>query len=360
MENFENISWENPPSPAEYEKELKKIRKNLRKRNVLLILTSLVLAAALLFGTVQYGIPFLESFYWDPRTVSFGTENGTDLDMVLAAYANLFCPTVDIRGTNVAHNGFASYSLTLERWDEIHGVVSDSYGTLEKGELFIPSGVWECAYGNHVGSYFMNDSDWNAVNRRYFTEKLAQLPEYIQIGAFITFKEDKTIHHTLDFFDELCNENRNRINQTGRYWMAVRHGDEMGSEARCGISFSDSSIDYPEMNAFYPAFSPYHAYEELNYSYVANSQYGPVYETHFKSMLQYLDDQLKQGTGIPAPTLPSGESNPNFYADTLSYVEENGVMVYGCYIVTTPLTLLELMDREDVLFVYPTEGWLNI
>ena len=360
MENFDSMNWENLPTPAEYEKELKKIRRSLRKRNVLIVLTSLVLAAALLLGTVQYGIPFLESFYWDPRTVSFGTEKGTDLDMLLTAYSNLFCPTVDIRGTTVTHNGFASYSLTLQRWDEIHGVVSDSYGTLQKGELFLPSSIWKYAYGNQVGSFFMTDADSNAVNRRFFTEKLSQLPEYIQIGAFITFTEDKTIYKTLDFFDELCNGNWKRVNQTGRYWMAIRHGDEMGNEVRCGISFSESTSDYPEMNQYYPAFSPYHAYEELNHSYAANSQYGPVYETHFKSMLQYLDDQLKQGTGIPAPTLPSGESNPDFYSDTLSYVEQNGVMVYGCYIVTTPLTLLELMDREDVLFVYPTEGWLNI
>ncbi len=360
MENFESMNWENLPTPAEYEKELKTIRRSLRKRNVLLVLTSLVLAAALLFGTVQYGIPFLESFYWDPRTVSFGTEKGTDLDMLLTAYSNLFCPTVDIRGTTVTHNGFASYSLTLQRWDEIHGVVSDSYGTLQKGELFIPSGIWKYAYGNQVGAYFMNDPKSNAATRQRTEKKLAQLPEYIQVGAFITFTADKTIHQTLDFFDELCNGNWKRVNQTGRYWMAIRHGDEMGNEVRCGISFSESTSDYPEVNQYYPAFSPYHAYEEINHSYAANSQYGPVYETHFKSMLQYLDDQLNQGTGIPAPTLPSGESNPDFYSDTLSYVEQNGVMVYGCYIVTTPLTLLELMDREDVLFIYPTEGWLNI
>lgn len=360
MERFEHRNWGNLPSPAEQEKELRKIRKSLRKRNAFLVLTSLVLAAALLIGTIQYGIPFLESFYWDPQTVSFGTENGTDLDMVLAAYANLFCPTVDIRGTNITHNGFASYTLTLQRWDEISGVVSDSYGTLEKGELFIPSGIWKYAYGNQVGAYFMNDPKSNAANRQNNEQKLAQLPEYIQIGAFITFSEDKTIHQTLDFFDELCNENRNRINQTGRYWMAVRHGAEMGFEARCGISFSDSSSDFPEMNAFYPAFSPYHAYDELNVSYSSNSKYGPIYETHFKSMLRYLDDQLTKGTGIPAPTLPSGESNPDFYSDTLAYVEENGVMIYGCYIVSTPQMLLELMEREDVLFVYPTDGWLNI
>ena len=216
MENFESMNWENLPTPAEYEKELKKIRRSLRKRNSLIVLTSLVLAAALLFGTVQYGIPFLESFYWDPRTVSFGTEKGTDLDMLLTAYSNLFCPTVDIRGTTVTHNGFASYSLTLQRWDEIHGVVSDSYGTLQKGELFLPSSIWKYAYGNQVGSFFMTDADSNAVNRRFFTEKLSQLPEYIQIGAFITFTEDRTIYKTLDFFDELCNGNWKRVNQTGR------------------------------------------------------------------------------------------------------------------------------------------------
>jgi len=342
-------------SPTEYQKNLGRIRLNLRKRSVLL-----VLAAALLFTAVRYAIPALESLYWDPRTVSYGTENGTDLDMLLATYSNLFCPTVDVRGTKVTHNGFASYALTLQRVDELRRVFSDSYGSVEKGELFIPSGTWEYAYGDRVGSYFMTVPESNAVNRQYFTEKLSRLPEYIQVGAFITFAEDKSIFKTLDFFDELCNGNWNRINQTGRYWMAIRHEDVMGNEARCGISFADSSSDYPEMNDHYPAFSPYHAYDELNYSYVSNSQYGPIYENHFKSMLKYLDDQLKKGTGIPAPTLPNGESNPNFYEDTLSYVEQNGVMVYGCYIVTTPQTLLELMEREDVLFVYPTEGWLNI
>ena len=48
------------------------------------------------------------------------------------------------------------------------------------------------------------------------------------------------------------------------------------------------------------------------------------------------------------------------YAKALAYVEEHGVMAYGCYIVGSPQALLELMEREDVLMVYPTEGWLNI
>lgn len=98
MENFENISWENPPSPAECKKELKKIRGSLRKRNSLIVLTSLVLAAALLFGTVQYGIPALESRYWDPRTVSFGTEKGMIWIWFLLLTQNYSVPQPIFRG----------------------------------------------------------------------------------------------------------------------------------------------------------------------------------------------------------------------------------------------------------------------
>ena len=108
MENLDSMNWENLPSPADYQKELKKIRKSLRKRNAFIVLTSLVLAAVLLLGTVQYAIPALERRYWDPRTVSYGTERGTDLDMVLAAYSDLFCPTTLFQGTQVSHTGFAS------------------------------------------------------------------------------------------------------------------------------------------------------------------------------------------------------------------------------------------------------------
>ena len=71
MEKMDDQNWENTPSLAENEKELRKIRRNLRKRNALLVLTSLILAAVLLFAAVRYAVPALESLYWDPRTVSY-------------------------------------------------------------------------------------------------------------------------------------------------------------------------------------------------------------------------------------------------------------------------------------------------
>ena len=361
MDNFDNKNWDALPSPAEYDKELKKIKKSLRKRNTMIVLTSLVLAAALLLGAVRYGIPALESLYWDPRTVSFGTEKGTDLDMMLAAYSDLFCPTTVITGTQALRTGFASYSVSIEYMDiSKNEPVKFCYGTLEKGELFLPNGIWPNAYGDKVGALWMQDPYNNAYNKEFYTQKLSQMPEYIQVGAYITFKEDQSVQDVLNFFNKYITSNPDDLNQNTRYWMAVRHSDQMENESRCGISLTGYSDFFPEANRFYPAFNAAQGYSDLNlYEYTLQGQTA-VYETHFKSLLKFMDDQLVHGTGIPAPVSPVGETDPDFYAETLAYVEKHGILVYGGYVVATPNTLVELMDNNLILNIVPVEGWVNI
>ena len=364
MENFESMNWENLPSPAESEKELKKIRKNLRKRSTLVVLTSLVLAAALLFAAVQYGIPALESIYWDPRTVSFGTENGTDLDMILAAYDDLFSPTTYYQGTKITHAGFASYSLTIKCLDEKTYESCESYATIEKGELFIPDGVWDTVHFRDVGSYWMNLAEELPEgldqHRQWAREKLEPLPDYVQIAAFITFTEDKTLTEVFHFREDLVNRSHDVYNDTGYYWTAIRHTDEVDNSARCGFTSGSFTDMFPEANEQYPAFSERQAYEDrfINYEQWASEE--KRYTAHFKSLLKFMDDQLKNGTGIPAPASGTGEVDMDYYAKALAYVEEHGVMAYGCYVIASPSHLLEIMEREDVLVVLPVDGWLYI
>jgi len=364
MDKIENMDWENTPSPAEYEKELKKIRKSLRKRNVLIVLTSLVLAAALLLGTVQYGIPALESRYWDPRTVSYGTEKGTDLDMVLAAYTDLFSPTTDFQGTRVNHTGFASYSVTIKYRDERTNELHESYGTIEKGELFIPHGVWDTVAHTEVGDYWMDAYGYDPkiieINRKFTIEKLTPLPEYIQVAAFITFTEDKSLTELFRFREELANRKMDPYNDTGYFWTAIRHTNEMDNSVRCGFTSGSYTDQFPEANEQYPAFSEWKAYEDRNIGYEQLRTKEETYTAHFKSLLKFMDDQLKNGTGIPAPASSTGEVDLDYYAKALAYVEENGVNAYGCYIIASPQHLLEIMEREDVLYVQLDGGWLFI
>lgn len=355
-----DLREQEPPASREIDIQLQRIRKNIRKRNWALVITSLILAAAVLLGAVRFAVPALESMYWDPRTVSFDTAEGTDLDMTLAAYDDLFSPTTNFQGARINHTGFASYAVTIQALTGANNESVECYASLNSGSLFIPDGLWDFAYHNQVGSYWMSVPESLAVNRRFVVERLSQLPEFVQVGAYITFAEDKTLSQTFAFRDEICNGNVDRINQTGYCWTAIRHSADMDNTVRCGISSESYTRHFPEANGVYPAFSEYHAYEDLQVSGFIYSWAEQTYSQHFKSLLRYLDDQLQQGTGIPAPPSGTGEMDPEYYTKALAYVEENGVMAYGCYIFASPQALLEILEREDVLMVYPTEGWLNI
>ena len=361
MDNIENMDWENLPSPADSKKELKKIQKSLRKRSTVTVVISLVLAAVLLLGAVRFAIPALESLYWDPRTVSFGTAEGTDLDMVLAAYTDLFSPTTYFQGTRVNHTGFASYSITVMTLNETTNEIRESYCSIEESELFIPHGVWDTVSFDKVGNY------WTSMAEE-FPEKigqqrdiayriLGQLPAYVRVSAYVTFTEEKTLWELFDFRDGLSGVDW--YDETHLLWTDVRHGDKMDNSPRCGFSASTLTDIYSEVNKRYPAFSERQAYDEL-YQYEERNYKEKTYTAHFKSLLKYLDDQLKNGTGIPAPASATGEVDMDYYAKALAYVEENGVKACGCYIVSTPEHLLKIMEREDVLVLIPDEAWFNI
>ena len=71
-------------------------------------------------------------------------------------------------------------------------------------------------------------------------------------------------------------------------------------------------------------------------------------------MLRFLQDQLDQGTGFQPPD--SGSTN--CYADILNYVEENGVMANGAYIIAPPEILLELYNSGQIDGITLCDAWL--
>ena len=191
-------------------------------------------------------------------------------------------------------------------------------------------------------------------------EKLSPLPDYVQVAAFITFTEDKTLTELFRFREELVNAKHDPYNDTGYYWTAIRHSDIADKSARCGFTSGSYTDQFPEANEFYPAFSEWQAYEDRHIGYEQLRTKEETYTAHFKSLLKFMDDQLKNGTGIPAPASATGEVDMDYYANALAYVEENGVKACGCYIIASPQHLLEIMEREDVLFVQLDGGWLFI
>jgi len=325
-------------APAAPMEEIKQVRKSLRRRNALIVLTSLVLSAAILLGVVYIGIPAAESLYWNPATTSYGTEYCTDLELMLAAYTELFCPEINIAGVTESKTGFAAYDISIRYWDAYRG--GDSIfvnGTVEKGELNLPEGFLQGCPINifERGTYPFYLTADGGLQAVY--DKLSTLPEYVTLVAAVSFPEDKSIEEILAFQNSLTD------GEIG--WTAIRTGplDEQRLPL-CGmIPFRWGPVR-TEVNEYYPCLD------------MKSSTKTPAnFEAHFKSLLRFSADQVAKGTGIPEEY----RTGRCFYTDALQYVEENGIYSYGCYVRGTPETFLALIESGTVSQVRIADIWIG-
>lgn len=324
-ELFEN--WEASPSQPDMDNELKKIRRNLRRRNWKTILTSVVLVIAILFAAVRYGIPALESRYWDPTVCTY-LDDVTDLELTMATYTELFGHGRHFGTVGIQKQGFAAYALDtiFLDWKNMHNLTDVTYRStvLDRGQMDIPFNFWSDTERGFIIRTLSEFEDYIQGRNEQTKALLSTLPDYIQILAGITFSEDQTMY-------QLCELKRTNMDTTRFLWAVLRNDPEAEYFGRCGVdlTFHHNERYSPSFwrNSDYP-----HLFFDTDWS-------GTYLEQHVTSMLQFSADQFHAGTGFS----PGGEDG-TFYRATLDYLEENGIYSYGAYVIATPSALLEMLE----------------
>lgn len=337
-ENFEN--WEE--MTPEMEKELKTVRKKLRIRNCCIVVTSVVLVAALLLATVKLIIPAVEKRYWDPTVCTY-LEDATDLELTMATYNELFGHGQYLIMAQAQKNGFASYSVdaAFSSWQTMDRVGGVSFRTasLVKGELGYPVNFWN----NEVEGSFVEQTPAEGITyarrNKEVMEYLRQLPEYVEVSASVTFSKDMTM-------SELLSLSAQYRDDAQFIWAVLRDG--VVHNSKIGVHLAA------------PAGYQYQSkvWQEKGYPKLFGERYtwhGEDVQQHVKSMLKFMNDQLEKGQGI----LPSNE-DPDYYAKTLRYMEEEGVKAYGCYVIATPQTLLKMIEDGVVSYVSMTDARIGL
>lgn len=341
-----NENWNDTPPLPDMEAELKKIRKDIRKRNGKIVLTSLVLVIAILFGTVQFGIPLWEAQYWDPTTCTY-LENITDLELTMNVYNELFGHGKHFMGVKMQKQGFADYALEVSfvEYETMTRLADVSYRTasLTRGQLQCPTNFWLDINPGIFQRKTTKSSERRAEsNRKYVRTTLNELPEYVEVYASVTFPEDLAMDALLHLEDQYANESR-------FLWAILRCNDSSDDYIpQCGVHLRDYRSDY-----YQPA-----AWEDTAYPDLFTDRYnwtGSIMEQHITSMLQFSADQVENGTGIT-----SSGVTPEYYQAVLDYFEENGIKTYGCYVIASPKTLLAMMEHGDVSDVSLIDAWIGI
>lgn len=317
--------------------ELKKVRKNLRKRGAWLVLISLTLCAALFLAGTFVVLPAVENLYWDPETNNFHCEYSNDLELTLAAYSELFVPGQSVVSVNSKRTGFASFDIMIQYWDTaLGGESSFSYGTLEKNELVLPLERLRTAPVNVFENACYPVYSLDEESRQNIREKLTSLPDYVRVEAAVSFAKDMDMESLIRFEESL--------EEAYIVWVGIRNCSK--DQQRFPLSGMAPFIGGTIRDGINEVYS----YFEIK----GESINAENLETHFKSLLKYYSDQEAKGRGV-TDTLGF-----DYYEDVLRYVEEEGIFSYGCYMVASPQVFLKLLDSGIVSQVWPENGWLDI
>ena len=341
MDQHKNFEWETDIPAIDYGAEMKKIRKSLRKRNLLTIATCLVLVAVLTFASIQYGIPLLEKQYWDPYASTYD-EDVPDLHITMAVYTELFIPQYDLCEFEIADTGFAAYDITANFSKyTCNNTVSNFMenprtATLYKNDLRIPAGFWDYTGDNP----FNCKGSFSERRNKVSVSSLGAYPDYVNVLAAVTFKEDIPANDLEKMNTGLSSPENLRL-----IWAAVRTSSEdSGAFPVCGVSLTG----YPGIVS--DAFG-----NDSEYPYLLNKKYTEQLETHFQSMLRFMADRQEQDRGI----LPEYGAAASYYADALEYVETNGVMAYGGFFIGSPSALLALYESGKISSITLCDAWIN-
>jgi len=336
MENWNEL----PVLPDE--EELKKIRKSLRLQNRKTILSSLVLILGILLAGILVVLPAAEKLYWAPYTSDY-IQQGNDLKWMLEAYTELFQPGKEIQSVITGDTGFASYDLTLTRIDTATREKEYIGGTLIRGTLDLDYPFYE--YGLERAFFQGNNNlpeEMITHYRETAIERLAELPAFVTVKALAFFPEDLTMEQLQELIFQYNYDGRNGVTLK---WVGIRNAPKDAEHAPFAIGFSTKpSGDLSLLDEFYPELGLIHTRED-----------GSHMEEHFKSLLRFSADQLDKGKGLPIVTLTG-----NYYRDALAYVEENGVVSYGCLVTGTPEGLLKWLEDGIASSMILTDGWIDV
>ncbi|MDF2540789.1 MAG: hypothetical protein K0S47_507 [Herbinix sp.] len=307
--------------------EMKKIRRAVKRNNIILVGMSLILVLTMYFAYNNMIKPYLtKEVLYNPDIHTY-SEFTSDLTMVLATLTELHFPNKITNDIVIKNTGLDSYDLTIYQHDKMKGF-EYQYGTIEHGSIELLRGFYEfpvinsfiySTYPFYVGQGYDKGETLN---------KLKVLPDYTKVQANISFDRDITMDELIEL--EVKNPN------IYLSWVGIRNGERNKQILPLiGMDPTGSGYIYEELNSIYP-------YYEL--ALYEDRHTAKAYDSHFKALLQFQLDHIDTLNRLN----DANYNKQGYYQAVYDYVQENGVTSYGIVITGKPQDVINLCDEDYI------------
>lgn len=353
ISEFLDEGWSMPMTPLSIPKDndSQMLSRKLRRRNIALVAVSLALSVSLVMSTAAAAMPTIKTdigsqveaniaeneaalneWYWSPEFASYSLT--PDLTLNLIAYTELFQPGIEIESVRSTHVDTGTYTLAIECVDTASDSRRYYAGSVVKNQVHIPGSYRLDTADPELFSY--TGGGMTDAERSHVRATLAALPEYVTLTAAVSFPELMTMEQLIAFQNSVSLE---------VLWSGVFLGAD-SSLPPCGIdAFTSPLIWEPDWDSmqFPSLFLP------------EQPASAETLREHFTTLLRYCNVQNARGCGID----PLSRSD-NPYKIALEFVEENGILTYGCVISGSSAQMLALLDSGAITQIVPLQAWIGL
>lgn len=354
--NSEEIDEESTNEKFETENIKKMVNRRLRK----VVLVS-VLIVILLYVGIFYGLSnIVDQFYFDPTEVTQSEEEDfyeTDFSFDMDAYISLNMPGyVNSSFTFQESKGFGTYETgyylknlftqndTLHFVDVKRGRPENFHeGIFDRIPRFSIREGFDDVYSPLPDDASEQTVDVMEISKQKINNKtlkhIEELNDLSYVSMTIAFDEDLTMGELYQLIEEYPELDFKwagvRTTEPGKRWRDDQPMHLIGFVPDTNAEPSSNIQPDPEK---YPLFSLNHVWLD---AHGAPKEFLPeAYETHFTSRLSWLKDREAF-----VETFDYYAEKTEFYADSLDYIEENGVNTYGVLVYGTAEAFSESIEN---------------
>lgn len=282
--------------------------------------------------------PIMNLIFYNPAK-EIKVNNGSINQIAIPIFAYMDLHSVDrgfIYKPKIEKEGFGKYQITLETQLDSH--FEKRTATIKRGRL-VNEGDYGFLYlgsGMKWGTFSFNrqvGSDYKSEDRA--REIFDDLKPTTKVKVAISFKNNITVKELCDYMK--------KYDKVGFFYAPVKIS-EVGYQGYTGITLGRSGYG---MTNFY---------DKEKYPYLDLLQYDGVdippeiYEEHFMTLLNYMNDQKKFNKVIRSYF---------DYESIVSYVEQYGIYSYGVVVKGTVEEVKKLMEDENYDDIFVLDTWLT-
>ncbi|NLY45638.1 MAG: hypothetical protein GX053_06570, partial [Tissierella sp.] len=333
-------TWEN----EQYKDESINIKKSVNSRLRRVVVASVGIMIALIFGIFFIISPLVDRLFYNPSTVTVG-EVEHDIYFDMQAITELNYPGYTLSSlVDIDRLGFGKYDISYFRTNLFTEETSYVYSKIKRNWNITNHTSWTNDRSFNFKTIrvpdWMTAQDAQEQKERVISH-VKQLSPVSYTSSWITFETDLTMEELHQL--ELAYPNIDFV------WVGIRIASpNEGVSDLLGFSTRSTklTVDKPDIEK-YPAFDYIEwLVHPIGFDREARRIEPRGYELHFKDLLKYTVDR-KDAINVL-------EKRPNrykYYEEALDYVEENGVKTYGTLVYANAQDLIELVENEEILTI---------